>query len=135
MDGSAPSPDSRAPKGLRILVVEDDEASREMMAQLLKLFGNHEVDVAETAEDGLEQLRRVRAYDLVFTDVGLPGMSGLEMMDAAIQSGLIQPKNVVVCSAYMTIAPEVAARGAQCIPKPVDAAKIRAAVLARSEAA
>ena len=127
-------------KNLRILVVEDDETSREMMAELLHLFGNHAVDVAETGEDGLEHLRAATtgddasSYDLIFTDVGLPGMSGLEMLDEAVKCGLIHPANVIVCSAYMVIAREVAARGAQCIPKPVDAAKIKAAVLARCRA-
>src|SRR5450432_2929260 len=120
-------------KCLRILVVEDDETSREMMTQLLSQFGNHAIEVAENAEDGLEHLRADPAYDLVFTDVGLPGMSGLEMVDLAVENGFIDPANVVVCSSHLVIAPEVIARGAQCIPKPIDAAKIKAAVLARCE--
>ena len=119
---------------LHILVVEDDEFSREMMAHLLSLTGNHSIEVVENAEDGLAHLRADAAYDLVFTDVGLPGMSGLEMVDRAVNDGLISPAHVVVCSAYTSIREAVLARGATCIPKPVDAHKIASMVVLRGNA-
>ena len=116
---------------LHILVVEDDEPSRELMAHVLSLTGNHSIEVAENAEDGLDHLRTDAAYDLVFTDVGLPGMSGLEMVDRAVSDGLISAAHVVVCSAYPSIREAVLARGATCIPKPVDAHKIASMVVWR----
>src|ERR1035438_3451437 len=103
---------------LHILVVEDDEPSRELMAHVLSLTGDHSIEVAENAEDGLDHLRGDAAYDLVFTDVGLPGMSGLEMVDRAVSDGLISAAHVVVCSAYLSIREAVLARGAPCLGGP-----------------
>jgi CheY-like chemotaxis protein len=113
-------------RGLHILVVEDDETSREMMTDLLELSGNgnNSIAVAGSGEDGLERLRSDDAYDLVFTDIGLPGMSGLEMVDRAVKAGLISVDRFVVCSAYTALKPDIAALGAHCIAKPVDATKI-----------
>jgi two-component system, NtrC family, response regulator AtoC len=120
-------------RGLHILVVEDDENSREMMADLLALNGKHSIEVAASAEDGLEHMRSDAAYDLVFTDIGLPGMSGLEMVDCAVKAGLLTVDRFVVCSAYTALKPEIAALGAQCIPKPVDADKIASMVASFAE--
>lgn len=63
----------------RLLVVDDHEANRDMLARRLKKRG-YEVD---TAEDGLGALRMVdqAPYDLVLLDVMMPGMSGLEVLE------------------------------------------------------
>lgn len=63
-----------------ILYIEDDEALGRL---LQKRFRRHhlEVDLAETAEAGLERLS-TQAFDLVLLDYNLPGMNGLEMLKA-----------------------------------------------------
>jgi PAS domain S-box-containing protein len=60
----------------RVLVVDDNRDSAEMMAALLEL-GGHEVRLAH---DGLEAVEAAAAYapDVVFLDIGLPGISGYE---------------------------------------------------------
>ncbi|UDF03199.1 response regulator [Asticcacaulis sp. AND118] len=62
----------------RILYIEDDEALGRL---LQKRFRRHnlEVDLAETAEAGLERLL-AQAFDLVLLDYNLPGMNGIEML-------------------------------------------------------
>jgi len=62
---------------MRVLVVEDDPALSESLARSLR-FEGYDVAQAATGEDGFEQLRRVTA-DCVILDVGLPGISGLEL--------------------------------------------------------
>lgn len=63
----------------RVLVVDDEENIREILAEIL-MNGGHEV---VTAADGAEALNRLRedstGFDLVFTDLGLPGMTGYEV--------------------------------------------------------
>ena len=62
----------------RILLVDDDRGLRLALSTLLSDAG-HDV---ETAGDGLEALARLqeRAFDLVLLDIGLPGMSGLDVL-------------------------------------------------------
>ncbi len=60
----------------RILVIEDDAQTREMLRQLLKRSG-YDVDVAPDGIDGLRSFRAAPA-DLVLTDLLMPGKEGLE---------------------------------------------------------
>ena len=64
----------------RLLVVDDEEAGRDMLSQRL-LRSGFDVD---TAASGPETLAKVAAtpYDLVLLDIQMPGMSGLEVLRA-----------------------------------------------------
>jgi CheY-like chemotaxis protein len=116
---SVPFFDSEPTAALRILVVEDDDDSRELMATLLAEKGTHGVTEARSGEEGLDRLRR-NAYDLVVTDIGLPNIHGLEMLDTAKAEGLLGQAIVVVCTANEGVGASVARRGAILLPKPVD---------------
>ena len=61
-----------------ILIVEDDEATREMLAIALRMTGYH----VRTASDGLAGLRLLEAYepDVVVLDLGLPIASGFDVL-------------------------------------------------------
>ncbi|EIL93345.1 response regulator [Rhodanobacter spathiphylli] len=66
-------------KRRRLLVVEDDAASRKAIRTALR--GHHvELDEADSAEDALPKIAEV-SYDCIVLDLGLPGMSGLELME------------------------------------------------------
>ena len=67
--------------GLRVLLVEDDDDNRELMAEVLAASG-YEVLSAASGQDGLRTLSE-HSVDVVVTDVGMPGMGGLEMAKAA----------------------------------------------------
>ena len=62
----------------KILVVDDSDDTREMMAKLLEL----EAFTVITAEDGREGLNMadVELPDLIITDINMPNMNGLEMI-------------------------------------------------------
>lgn len=69
----------------RILVVEDEADVCEMSCTLLGLLG-YEVDGVGSGERAVMQLRR-RKYDLVLTDLGLPGMDGWAVARAVKRHG------------------------------------------------
>ena len=73
-----------APGGLRILLVEDAELVRESTTLLLEGLG-HEVLAAENGPGALWVLERSGPFDLLMTDVIMPGgMGGQEIADTAL---------------------------------------------------
>jgi signal transduction histidine kinase len=74
---SAPRSTLRA---LRILVVEDEQSVRHFLERVLKHLGHHP-RLAGDATEGLAAFNAER-FDLVFTDYGLPAMSGEELAQA-----------------------------------------------------
>ncbi len=67
-----------AQPGLRVLIVEDEQAVRDVFREFLAGLG-HEAITAATAEDALEKLASERP-DVILLDVRLPGMSGLDFL-------------------------------------------------------
>lgn len=65
------------PRGLRVLLVEDNLQVRDFAAELLEDLGC-EVVTAADADEALSVLQS-REFDLVFSDVVMPGLSGLEL--------------------------------------------------------
>jgi signal transduction histidine kinase/ActR/RegA family two-component response regulator len=63
--------------GARILVIDDEDSVRKILYQMLKAKG-YQVVVASSGEEGIERFRE-ESFDLVFTDLGMPKMSGWEV--------------------------------------------------------
>ena len=61
----------------RILVIDDEEAVRDILSQMLNAKG-HDVVVAADGEEGIERFKN-KEFDLVFTDLGMPKISGWEV--------------------------------------------------------
>lgn len=70
---------------LCVLVVEDNDLVRMLTVEVLEEIG-YQVLQAEDAEEALPILRGDTAIDLLLTDVGLPGMNGEELAQAARQA-------------------------------------------------
>ncbi|MBS0374980.1 MAG: response regulator transcription factor [Proteobacteria bacterium] len=70
---------------MRICIIEDEPALREQLAAVLRAAG-HTVDVAADGTEGLYALREYPA-DLAVVDLGLPGLSGLELIRRARAEG------------------------------------------------
>lgn len=75
-----------------ILLVEDEEALREMVTDALSDAG-HVVQDASNAMEALDRLRSGACFDVLLTDMGMPGMSGLEL---AMEARTIRPDIVVI---------------------------------------
>jgi CheY-like chemotaxis protein/anti-sigma regulatory factor (Ser/Thr protein kinase) len=88
-----------APVRRRVLIADDDAATRHGIS---KLLANAGFDVSEAA-DGNAALNAIQAeqYDLVFLDVWMPQLSGLEVLArirTGISSGIRRPKVIVMTS-------------------------------------
>ncbi|MDB6002120.1 MAG: histidine kinase [Rhizobacter sp.] len=65
-----------------VLVIEDEPVVRGLIVEVLSELGYHALEAADGSE-GLELLRTQRRIDLLITDIGLPGLNGRQVVDAA----------------------------------------------------
>ncbi len=80
----------------RILIVDDEATIRASLQESLVADG-YDVETAESGEEALARCHGT-AYDLVITDLKLPGVSGLEIMQALRNQGNATP--VIMMTAY-----------------------------------
>lgn len=101
----------------RVLIVDDQESMREMLADLLDMMG-HEPESVEGASQALVRLQTTD-IDLVITDLNMPEMDGMELMKRIKEKTPKMP--VIVITGYGTFHTEkqVLSNGADgYIPKP-----------------
>ena len=67
-----------------ILLIDDDEDLRIMTAELLRSAG-HTVDTADDGKPGIA-LYKTRLHDLVITDIVMPNMDGLKLIEELRQT-------------------------------------------------
>lgn len=82
---------------VRVLVVEDDDQARAVLAETLHAQG-YAVDSTVDVASGLAQLR-ARRYHLVVTDYWLPDRTGAHLLEEASAQGLLQGTAVLVITA------------------------------------
>ena len=105
--------------GARVLLIEDDDDNRELMGEVLQEAGYEVVLVASGAE-GLRTLAE-QSIDVIVTDLGMPGMGGLEVAQAAKEIAPSVP--VVVITGFADREDIKRARGREIdavLVKPVD---------------
>ena len=64
----------------KLLIIDDERGIRNTLREILADEG-HEVDVAENGKQGLE-MAQAKAYDLIFSDIKMPEMDGMELLSA-----------------------------------------------------
>lgn len=74
----------------RVLVIDDEEAVREALRDILSL--RHVVEEAASGAEGIDRLKQTR-FDLVITDLGMAGMSGWQVAQAV---KALRPETAVV---------------------------------------
>jgi DNA-binding response OmpR family regulator len=111
------------PRG-HVLIVDDDEMLRRTLTRALTRFG-YGCDAVGGGREALELLAR-GGYDLVITDMRMPGMSGDELLREASAS-LDELPPVIVLSGYHDHDPDELARlGARAVlPKPISTKALR----------
>lgn len=78
--GLAPEFENSRERPISILVVDDDEDVREVVAETLEHFGYGVVQAA-SGEEALPMLAAGHNIGLMITDIRMPGMSGLELAE------------------------------------------------------
>lgn len=112
-------------KHARILVVEDDRISAQLLEDQLLALGVRDPEIVETAE-AAEDLCNTRTFDLVITDSNLPGKSGADFAD--VLRGLASQARIVLCTADVTVDNDVRSLFDDVIFKPSSLADIRNAL-------
>jgi len=64
----------------KLLIIDDERGIRNTLREILADEG-YEVDVAENGKQGLE-MAQAKAYDLIFSDIKMPEMDGMEVLKA-----------------------------------------------------
>ena len=89
-------------KGIRVLLVDDNEISREILADMLHSF-QLDVGIAVNGEKSIEQLQAAsgKPFDVVLMDWRMPGMNGDEAIRRIRADTSIQPQpKMVMVTAY-----------------------------------
>ena len=67
-------------QNMKVLYVEDEEKVRESTANFLNKFFNN-LTIANDGEDGLEKFKKTLDMDIVVTDVNMPKLNGIKMIE------------------------------------------------------
>lgn len=106
--------------GRRALVIDDNEINQRFMSKRLAAWG-FESDVVGSGQQGLQQLANAH-YDVIFCDMIMPTMDGLEFARLAIEAaGSLLPPMILITSARLSGEKEhaLAAGYRQALFKPV----------------
>lgn len=110
----------------KILVVEDDPASRELVAETLTLFG-YQVVEADNGEDALTQVHKEEP-DLVLLDIEMPVMDGYAVLSQLRQDSRFASLPVLALTAYAMQGEKekgLAAGFTAYLTKPIDARTLK----------
>lgn len=83
---------------INILVVEDTPLAQMAIKFIFKSF-DCRVDFAKTGEEALEKLKKA-PYDIVFFDLGLPDISGLDLLERIRRDEKLKHLRLVVLTAH-----------------------------------
>lgn len=111
----------------RVLVVDDNEVNREVVAEMIRRFGHH-VTLAVDGATALE-LFRSQTFDVVFMDVQLPDIDGMEVTRRLRDQGVRVP--IVALTAHASHEDRdrcLAAGMTAMLTKPVSAAQLGEAI-------
>jgi two-component system response regulator GlrR len=114
--------------GQRILLADDDPDSLEGLRALLEAWG-YEVEIARDGQAALDQVPVVRP-SVVITDVIMPRMTGLELLEAIRRDRPTIPVIVMTAHGSVEARRHAAAMGAVAyLPKPIDTTRLKSALV------
>ena len=103
----------------KILIIDDERAIRNTLKEILE-FENYVVEVAEDGRVGLE-MASATAYDLIFSDIKMPEMDGIELLSALREAEVESPVVMISGHGNIETAVDCIKRGAaDFIEKPID---------------
>jgi PAS domain S-box-containing protein len=115
----------REVSGGRVLIVEDNAQVRSFAEDLLRELG-FQADVASSAGEALEKLALGSQYDVIFSDVVMPGMSGIDFAKTVREQSPALP--IVLTSGYSHVLVEEGRHGFPLLQKPYSASDVARAL-------
>ena len=107
----------------KILIVDDERAIRRALREILE-FEDFQVDEAENGKEGLEKATST-SYDIIFCDIKMPMMDGMEVLDALIKAKVETPVIMISGHGNIDTAVQAIKKGAfDFIEKPLDLNRI-----------
>ena len=120
-------------KKFRILVVDDELVVRDSIKAWLEEEGGFAVETAASGPEALEMIAQ-KAYHLMMLDIKMPGMDGVDVLKAAMETATDLPVIMMTAYAAVETAVEAMKLGAlDYLIKPFDPASLTAMVIARYE--
>ena len=116
-----------APHPKRVLIVEDNEVTRDVMALILESDG-YQVSTAANGRRALERLRGGDRPSVILLDLMMPVMDGWQFREEQRRDRALADIPVVVCTAAGEGAQNAALGVAELLSKPVEADDLLAAV-------
>jgi two-component system phosphate regulon sensor histidine kinase PhoR len=106
---------------IRILIVDDDHSLLEALPEAIRLRMNGlEIDTCDTATAALERLREID-YDAIVTDIKMPGMDGLALLESIQETRPRTPTLLITGHGEQDLAVQALRGGAyDYIAKPID---------------
>lgn len=102
-----------------ILIIDDERSIRNTLKDILE-FEKHTVVLAEDGQQALETVAK-ETFDLIFSDIKMPGMDGMELLDALIEKKIESPIVMISGHGNIETAVEAIKKGAfDFIEKPID---------------
>ena len=128
-------PTANTNRPLRALVVDDNVTNRLLMSKVLTSFGV-QVDVAADGAQGVEAVEK-QSYDVVYMDIHMPGMDGLEAATKIRGLGLKEKEMPIVALTALAMAGDrerfLAAGMTDYLSKPINIDALRANITAVSD--
>ncbi len=107
----------------KILIIDDERAIRRALREILE-FEDFQVDEAENGTEGLEKAKNT-LYDIIFCDIKMPQMDGMEVLDALIAQKIDTPVIMISGHGNIETAVDAIKKGAfDFIEKPLDLNRI-----------
>ncbi len=107
----------------KILIIDDERAIRRAMREILE-FEEFEVEEAENGKDGLDKATS-KSYDIIFCDIKMPLMDGMEVLDELIKAKIETPVIMISGHGNIDTAVQAIKKGAfDFIEKPLDLNRI-----------
>lgn len=108
---------------MKILIIDDERSIRNSLKEILADEG-YDVDVAEDGVQGCAMVDKEK-YSVIFCDIKMPGMDGVEVLDKMIDMGVDAAIVMISGHGDITTAVECIKKGAfDYIPKPLDLNRI-----------
>ncbi|MFL5814731.1 MAG: response regulator [Bdellovibrionia bacterium] len=99
-----------------ILIIEDDESIRKMIASVLEIEG-YSISAAANGKQALETIQNGALPDIILLDMMMPVMNGWDFLDFVRANATTSKIPIIVVSAYAEIAKSVKPNAV--VPKPV----------------